>query len=191
MQFLLDNLVATVVAGVVSLLLVAISVDRAEGTRDAVRLQAHQSVQTSFTEQLEWDLTNAGVLVPSGATAVQTITGDTFSFYGLVDTVGTSGLISYVRVPADSLDGSAVFAVERYVDGVRSGGTVGVLSRFDIDALSNGGVPVTIGTLDQTRSVRVSTEWVLPFAEDDGARTRQALRRSAWSTHVRPLGLQL
>ena len=39
MQLLLDNIVATVVAGVVSLLLIALSVDRAEGTRDVVRLQ--------------------------------------------------------------------------------------------------------------------------------------------------------
>ena len=190
MQLLLDNIVATIVAGVVSVLLITLSVDQAEGTRDVVRLQAHQTVQNSFTEQLERDLTNAGVLTPSGATPIQSVGPGTFSFYGLIDTVGTTGVISYVRVPADSLDGSAVFAVERYVDGVRSGGTAGVLSRFDVRVLTDGGVSVPSGALAQARSVRVATEWVLPFGETGGARTRQALRRSAWSTHVRPLGLQ-
>ena len=191
MQFLLDNMVATVVAGVVGLLLVTLSVDRAEGTRDATRFSAHQTVQNGFVEQLELDLMNAGVLTPSGQTPVLAVGPGRLRFYGVVDKAGTGGVIEYRRVPADSLDGSAVYAVERWSDGVRSGGAPGVVSQFDVEALSASGVPVSAATLGDARSVRVETEWVLPHLEDgDGARRRQALRRSAWGTHIRPLGLQ-
>jgi len=190
MQFLFDNLIATAVAGVGALLLIGISLGRAEGTRDNTRVYAHQQMQAQFTEQLEVDLTNAGILVPTGSTAVQTATASSFSFYGLVDRNGTAGLIEYREVAAGTLDGSPVVAVERWVDGVRTGGSAGVLSRFSITPLGAGGSPLGAASLGATRAFEVDAEWVLPFIEAGDAARRQAMRRSAWTTYLRPVGLQ-
>ena len=191
MQLLLDNLVATTVAGVVLFLLAAVSLDRAEGTRDATRFYAHQRVQTEFVRQLERDLVDAGAGVPVGATPVLAADADSVRFYGVVDTLGTPGTVAYSWRPGGTLDGSPVWSVQRWSNGARSGGAVAVLSAFDVTFVSDGGVAVGPATLDQARAVRVETEWVLPHLDEEpGAERRQALRRSAYSTTVRPLGLQ-
>ena len=205
MQLLLDNLVATVVAGVVGLLLITVNVGHAEGVRDTTRMQAHQAAQAALVEVLEVDLLNAGVLAPGGAPAVAAASGDApftseFTFYGQVDRSGTGGWITYRTVPAGTLDGSPVVAVERWVEAttgprgsgtpVRTGGAAGVLSQFEIEALAEGGAALTTGgPLGDVRTVRIETEWVLPFTDGQAA-GRQALRRSAWATHIRPIGLQ-
>jgi hypothetical protein len=190
MQFIFDNLVATIVAGIAGLLFVAMTMMHGEGTRDQTRLFAHQRGQATFTEMMETDLTNAGILTPSGADPIQAATATSFSFYGLVDEDGTGGLIEYREVPAGTLDGSPVVAVERWVDGVRTGGSGGVLSRFTITPLGDGGTPLGAGSLGSTRAVEVDAEWVIPHAETGDAVRRQAMRRSAWTTYLRPIGLQ-
>ena len=199
MQFLLDNLVATVVAGFVVFLLASVSINQAEGTRDSTRFYAHQKAQSAFVDQLEYDLVEAGTMHPDSAAAgtppiVYAEPGvDSVAFYGVVDTTGnakTPGVIAYSWALADTLDGSPVWSVQRWSDGVRSGGTAPVLGRFSLVTLTDGAVPVAAGTYDQARAFRVSTEWVLPMRDGDGAERRQALRRSTWSTVIRPIGFQ-
>lgn len=185
MQLLLDNLLATVVAAVVGLALVAVTLGGAEGTRDQTRFYAHQTAQAQFSTVLEADLTNAGIGTPAGAAAVEEASATRLAFYAAVDAAGTTGLVEYRVLAGGTSDGSAVASVDRYVDGTYTGGSHG-LSRFDVTLLDATGAP----TASAPRQIRVDAEWVVGPSEAEGARSRQAFRRSAWSTTIQPLGLQ-
>lgn len=185
MSFLFDNLLSVLIAGAVGLALVSVTVGRSEATRDTTRFYGHQRAQAGFSSVLEFDLQNAGIGTPAGAAAVVEATPTRLAFYGAVDRAGTTGLVEYRVSPAGTLDGVAVFAVDRYVDGVRTGGARS-LSRFDVSTLTAAGAPAAPA---DARQLRVDAEWVLAHPEPGGARARQALRRSAWSTVAFPLGL--
>lgn len=190
MQFVFDHLISFAVAGVVILLVATMSLTQAEGTRDMTKFYGLQRVKADFVDRVESDLTSAGVGVPSGASAVQIATAERFAFYGVVDPSGATGLIEYREVPAGIVDGALAWSVERYVDGALTGRSAGVVARFEVELLDDAGNPIGAGRLGDTREVRVETEWIVPHAEEGGGARRQALRRSAWTTHIRPLALQ-
>lgn len=186
MQFLFDHLASVALAGAVALVLVAVSIGRAEISRDATRFHSHQRAQAGFTSVLEFDLMNAGIGTPVGIASVVEASPARFAFYSVVDPVGTTGLVEYRVTAIGTLDGATVYAVDRYVDGAHMGGGR-QFSRFDVSTLTASGVATPAADAKQ---IRVEAEWVLPHTESGEGKARQALRRTAWSTTVLPLGLQ-
>lgn len=186
MQLLLDNLASVALAGAVGLALVAVAIGQAEGTRDTTRFYGHQRTQAGFTSVLEFDLSNAGIGTPVGAAPVQEASATRVAFYGVVAPDGTTGLVEYLVTAAGTLDGVPVYSVDRYVDGANAGGTRSI-SRFEVATLTSSGAAASVA---DARQLRAEVEWVLPHAEAEAGQARQALRRSAWSVTVHPLGLQ-
>ena len=183
MQLILDNLVSTAIVGTVGLLIVGVTLGRAEADRDSVRFYAHQQAQVPFTDMLERDLTDAGMMTPPGETPVQSITSSSVAFHGRSD--GVSAVVEYRRVPAGVADGVPVFRVERRIDGTLAGSSSDTVSRFDLRPLAADGTPTAVP--EDVRMIGVDMEWTLPFVEAGGAGARQAARRSAWSTVIRPI----
>ena len=185
MQLILDNLISTAIVGTLGLLIVGVTLGRAEADRDAVRFYAHQQAQVPFTNMVEQDLTDAGMMTPDGERPVQSITAASVSFYGRSN--GVSAIIEYRRVSAGVADGVPVFRVERRVDGALAGSSSDAVSRFDVRPLAADGTPTAVP--EDVRMIAVDMEWTLPLVEAGGAAARQAVRRSAWSTVIRPIGL--
>lgn len=190
MPFLLDNLGAVAITGVVILILATIGLRRAETTRDGTRTYQYQRAQSELSNLIERDLTNAGIGTPSGSSPVQLITPTRLVFYGIVDPSGTVGLIEYRAVDGGMAEGIPVLRVERLVDGAAAGGGFERLARFRLTPLDQAGDPVSPASPQDARAVHVDLEWVLWPVEQPGAASRQAVRRAAWSTTIRPLGLQ-
>ena len=187
MQFLFDNLAAILVLGVVGIMLVGLSLTRAESSRDETRFYAHQTAQALFAEQVERDLTLAGIETPSGHSAIQTATADQFAFHGLVDDEN-GGLIEYRRIPVSTTGGVTLYRIERWTDGSLSGASSGSVTRFDLTPLGADGV--TAVAASSARAISADIEWALPFEEDGPGAARQSMRRSVWSTVIRPVALQ-
>lgn len=187
MAFLLDNLVATVVVGVVALALVGLTLRRGDESRDETRFYVHQKTQAAFTTQIETDLTDAGLFTPDDEEVIRAATPTRLAFYGRIDRDGNGGVIEYRRESAGVMDGVPVYRIERWVDGALTGASGSTVSRFEVSLLDETGGAA--GSPGDARAVSVEVEWVLPFEEADGAAARQAMRRSAWSTYIRPVGL--
>ena len=192
MSFTLDNLAATLIGGVLLLILIALQFRAQQANQDRAALYTAKKQTLSFADVLVRDFSNLGVEMPRdrriGRHSVNAdgLT-DTLRF-SRVNTAGDTLNIEYRLVAADSIvrgDSTTVlYQIERYENGVFTGGSTPTMRSFTIELLDEGGGLVTVD-LRQARQVRIGFVNVLPYGDPDD----HYIPSTYWGTTLRPRSL--
>lgn len=191
MQFLYDNLIATVVSMTVLLVLVSIQM---RATRTSVSQTArHAAVSEAKTlaEWLEEDVEAMGRNLEDGEVVFEdptssptkytnddSPTGSTLAeltYYYRENEGGSKTTVRYSVTEADtqSVNGEdrTLYELERTTDGSVDGGSPASLGYFDVEFIGRNAGTVTdpVNNQDEIRSVRVLFSVVVPFQGDEGA----------------------
>ena len=192
MAFNLDNLATVMISGVLVFILVAMQFRAQQANQDRLALYTAKKQTLSFADVLVRDLSNLGVEMPRdqriGRHSVNTDgSTDTLRFSRL-DTFGDTLNIEYRLVAADSVvrndTTTVLYKVERYENGVFSGGSTPTMRSFTIELLDEGGAAVTVD-LRQARQVRVGFVNVMPYGDPDD----NYIPATYWGTTLRPRSL--
>lgn len=148
MQFILDNLLATIISGTVSLVLLATTLNSNKAAVDQTMYYAAKKHTISLTEMIESDFDNIGMGVPPLLDPVTEFTDSTISFLRKLDPADANTVtVRYLRSTGDSLevDGTKVpgYEVIRYVDGTETGKSPDYVSTFSVTFQDNDGNAVT------------------------------------------------
>lgn len=183
MQLILDNLVALLVGTVVLVILLALTTGWSTETRDRTRAYTTREMQRSLAEMFERDVFNIGANVPVGDPMLVENSDSVFSFHGAVNGSGAARLIEY-RLVSHSVSDST-YKIERWVDGVYTGGSAGLLKSFEVDLLSENDVPVTTAPYSAARKVVIRFQSALPYASEIESE-RASLRQMNWESVYQP-----
>lgn len=179
MQFILDNLVAIMIAGVLFLILVAVNHRSQTATIESSNYYSLKQQELTFVETLKRDMQNV--------THLESITEDpmTLEFRFRARTAPndtTSRTVVYRRVFKKMHDTVSLYQVRRFVNGTQDGGSMSTLVAWEMIAQNEEGVKVT--DADNARQVYVRFEAVNPFQEGE------TIDRSRWEATFRPPLLQ-
>ena len=191
MPFTLDNLAAVLISGVLVLILVTMQFRAQQANQDRAVLYSAKKQTLSFADVLVRDLSNLGVEMPRNRRISRhSVNGDGLTDtlrFSRVNTAGDTLNIEYRLVVADTIvhqDTTVLYQVERYENGVFSGGSTPTMRSFTIELLDEGGAAVTVD-LRQTRQVRIGFVNVMPFGNPDD----HYLPSTYWGTTLRPRSL--
>lgn len=159
MQFLLDNLVSTLVAGSIILILAAATLSASESARDATGYYAVRAKSQVVVTALEADLPNVGNEVPAATAAftayTSTASSKVLEFRGLTAGASVVQRVRYQAVPTTDpscLTASACWSLRRaaYPDGgaVQAPRHIGTVGAFDVTLLPAGSTLATATALD-------------------------------------------
>ncbi|MDX1650459.1 MAG: hypothetical protein R3263_11455 [Myxococcota bacterium] len=193
MSILLDHLSSVLVTAALALMLVATQVQGQRSAVERTALYAAKKHTLEVADLLTRDLENLGLGMPYGQRigSVRTdSSGRTRSFeFWRQDAGGSPVRIRYALEEAGTVMAGGervpLFAVQRYQDGVASGGSLGAVRFFRIEVLDEAGAPVA-PTSAAARQVRIQLASVLALAGEDGP---SGLRQTSWGTTLRPYGL--
>jgi len=192
MLFNLDNLAATLIGGVLVLILIVTQFRAQQANTDRAALYTAKVQTLAFADVLVRDFSNLGVEMPRdrriGRHSInQDGLTDTLRF-SRVDTSGDTLNIEYRLVAAGSFvheDSTTIlYQVERYENGVYTGGSTPTMRSFTIELLDEGGGPVTVD-LRQVRQVRIGFVNMLPYGDPD----EHYISATYWGTTLRPRSL--
>ncbi len=192
MLFNLDNLAATLIGGVLVLILIVTQFRAQQANTDRAALYTAKVQTLAFADVLVRDFSNLGVEMPRnrriGRHSVnQKGLTDTLRF-SRVDTFGDTLDIEYRLVAAGSFvheDSTTVlYQIERYENGEYTGGSTPTMRSFTIELLDEGGGPVTVD-LRQARQVRIGFVNMLPYGDPD----KHFISATYWGTTLRPRSL--
>jgi len=192
MAFNLDNLAAVMISGVLVFILVAMQFRAQQANQDRLALYTAKKQTLSFADVLVRDLSNLGVEMPRdqriGRHSVNTKGSTDTLRFSRIDTSGDTLNIEYRLVAADSIvrhdTTTVLYKVERYENGVYTGGSTPTMRSFTIELLDEGGAAVTVD-LRQVRQVRVGFVNVMPFGDPDD----NYIPATYWGTTLRPRSL--
>lgn len=159
MQFLLDNLIGTMIAGTVVLILAAAHLTASQSAREATGYYATRAAAQTVVTVLDADLPNIGNEVPAATPAFVTHTFTSqqkvLEFRGRI--AGAAG-IQRVRYEAVPLSGAVCGAAPTcwdlrraaYADGstAQTPRRIGIVSSFDVTLLPVGATLTTATALD-------------------------------------------
>ncbi len=208
MYFIFDNLTASIVGGIVLMMLFGIQSRIQSNTVESTIMYAAKNQTLQFAELLERDLSNAGYLSTPGDQAILRhatrntsgeITTDTLEFWGS-DGSGLRTRVRYVleKTKTATIDGEFVqlYQVNRYENNMLAWKTAGAslptLTEFRIDLLdsANNGV-VSIADARKIR-VRFEAAVVGGRLKDTGGNSESTfLRTLRWGVTLSPKGLAL
>lgn len=179
MQFIFDNLAATLIAGVLFLMLVAVNHRSRMSAVESSNYYALKQQELSFVEILKRDLQNV--------TALHDITEDPvsmeFHFEARTDPSSTTTHdVIYRRVGQGSQDGQELYQVQRLVDGVAAGGSMSTIVTWELVAQNEEGVQVA--DVANARQVYVRFEALSPYQQSE------TIDKSRWEATFRPPLLQ-
>ncbi len=185
MQLILDNLAATIIAGTIFLMLVAVSFRSQEAEMEAYTFEALRKQQVNFIETLRRDMLSLSSLED----IVEDPVSHTFTFYAWYPGESDSMKVVYRRVPVEVRDGVQLYQIERYV-GPALGGTLDLdgasmpsLTAWRIEARNGEGSPDIAGP-EEAEQVYIEFRAISPFAEE------QPFQPQEWSATYRPRLLQ-
>ena len=188
MQFLLDHLSAALVGGVVILILGVIGIRAGESTTGAQIYESSRRYNQAFAQQLEGDLLNVGYGVPAATDPLLEWTDSTFRFLRRIDTLAASPVaeVTYRRatVGAVEIDGAAVplYRVDRFVDGVRTGGSPPTLSAYRLALVTRSGAETA--DLDAALGVRVAFRTSFGTTGDDHVGSASRFERTFYPANL-------
>lgn len=208
MYFIFDNLTASIVGGIVLMMLFGIQSRIQSNTVESTIMYAAKNQTLQFAELLERDLSNAGYLSTPGDQSILrhatrnsggTVTTDTLEFWGS-DGNGLRTRVRYVldKTSSATIDGETVqlYQVNRYENNIigwkNAGASLPTLTEFRIDLLdsANNGV-VDIADARKMR-VRFEAAVVGGRLKDTGGNTESTfLRTLRWGVTLSPKGLAL
>ena len=175
MQFILDNLLATVIAGMVFLILVSATL---QNQLLAVEVQNSYSLkkqEMNFVEVLKRDM--------QGISKVTSVTESTidssFTFYAQLDNIDTTKVaVKYQRTKVGERNGAPLYQVRRYEDGISAGASMPTITSWTILARNTEGGAITDPA--NAGQVYVRFEAAAPWREDE------TIRRSRWEATFHP-----
>lgn len=194
MNVILDNLVATIIAGTILLILISVSHQRQMVAAEKVGYYAMRKQQLSFIDIMKRDMRN----LTEAESAVQSPTDSTFSFLAYIDTTNTTiGRITYKYRRVGQRDTVDLHQVQRFVQPA-AGGTqelvgmsMATLTGWEIEARSPTNVAVTDPA--NARRIYVRFEAATPFyvnSEANGIKRRPAISQVRWEASFSPPLLQ-
>ncbi|MCH8962234.1 MAG: hypothetical protein IH820_13180 [Bacteroidetes bacterium] len=191
MPFTLDNLAAVLISGVLVLILVTMQFRAQQANQDRLVLYTAKKQTLSFADVLVRDLSNLGVEMPRDQRIGRhSVNGDGLTDtlrFSRVDTAGDTLNIEYRLVVADSIvheDTTVLYQIERYENGVFTGGSTPTMRSFTIELLDEGGATIAVD-LRETRQVRIGFVNVMPFGDPDD----HYIPSTYWGTTLRPRSL--
>ncbi len=187
MQFLLDNIAATMLGGTVLMILAVSQFSANDAVIDQTSYYATRSQIINMTEMIEADFKNIGLGVTPGTPIFNEVSGDAIEFLRLLNnTDPVPSVIRYQKVPTDTLelDGEQVpvFRVERLVNGVMVGHTPDRMREWVVELRNVEGDPVV--NVEDAETVHVRFLLVPPFNEDKGY-----IRQAHWTRTYAPPNL--
>jgi hypothetical protein len=181
MHAILDNLGATVIAGMLLLLLLLVSFRNQEVTVESSDLYTLNRQMLDLHDVLKRDLQNASQIVTT------TEQDSTFTFFAQTDPDDTTKFrVVYKRVYTGIQQGDSLYRIERYVEDVLTSSSSNQVRMWIIRALDETNT-VPLDPLD-ARQVYVFFEMVPPFQTT--AETPSALQEARWESTIRPELLQ-
>jgi len=183
MQFLMDNIVASIVGATVLLMMVATHHRNQVASAEATSFYMLQQQVLDFTSSLQRDMQNV-----SSVNDLTEKTDSTFSFMAQVSpTDTTKRLVTYRRKKVESRYRKDVgtrdyYQIERLVAGVVTGGSIGTITAWDVRVLNEEGNPAS--AVGDARQVRISLEAASPV--DVNVRDGVTVRDTRWQSTFRP-----
>ncbi|MDX1429948.1 MAG: hypothetical protein R3282_06655 [Rhodothermales bacterium] len=189
MQFLFDNIVASIVGAVILLMMVATHHRNQLASAEATSYYMLQQQVLDFTATIQRDMQNVS--------SVQNLTEDTSGGEGFVGSFSfraqtsptdtTKRLVTYRRKVAGSRyrkgQGNVTFyQIERFVEGNITGGSIGTLTDWGIQVLNEEGNPAS--TVGDAKQIRVALAAATPV--DVEARDGVTIRDTRWQSTFRP-----
>lgn len=179
MQFIFDNLAATLIAGVLFLILVAVNHRSRMSALESSSYYALKQQELSFVEMVKRDMQNVTVLY----SIVEDPSTMEFRFDARTDPTDTaSHSVVYRRVFYKYNEGQNLYRIERLVDGVSSGGSTSTLIAWAVVAQNEEGVKVS--DVADARQIFVSFEALSPYQKGE------TIDKSRWEATFRPPLLQ-
>lgn len=179
MQLIFDNIVAVMIAGVLFLILVAVNHRSQMAAVETSNYYALKQQELSFVEMLKRDMQNV--------TDLQSITEDPmtldFSFKARTDPADTTRKqVVYRRVVKGLHDGTQLYQVQRFVEGMPDGGSMSTISKWTMVAQNEQGGQVS--DIANARQIFIQFEAMNPFQEGE------TVDKSRWEATFRPPLLQ-
>lgn len=179
MQFVLDNLSAVLIAGVLFLILVGVNHRSRIAAVESSNFYALKQQQLSFVELLKRDMQNVTAFE---STTEDPITNE-YRFTARTDPADPAEhQVVYRRVLQGTQDGANLYKIQRLVDGVEIGGSMATLVTWEIVSQNDEGVQVDDPA--NARQVFIRFEAMNPFQEGE------TVDRSRWQATFRPPLLQ-
>jgi hypothetical protein len=182
MQFLLDNILATVIAGTVFLMIVSLTVRGYETSVDTTNHYALKRQELNFIDVLKQDLSG----VQKVYTPVEDPADSTFRFRTRINPGNdtTTAIIKYRRVWTQERNDVDFYQIQRIVNDAPSGASMLTITMWEIEARNVAGNPVVDSTLGEAGQIYVRFEAAAPFKDDD------IVSLSRWEATFRPPSLR-
>jgi hypothetical protein len=181
MQLILDNLSATIIGSVILMALVVINFRNQSAAVESTGNYALNRQMLDFTEVLQRDFQN----VSSLETLVET--DSTFSFFAQVEEDDTTKYhVAYERTQVGVREETPLYSLERFVDGVSTGSSMGVVTDWEIAALDANGAAAA--STDDALQIAVRIRMITPF--EVPGQNATSLTETDWEATFRPELLQ-
>lgn len=188
MQFLYDNIIATLVGGMTILLLIALQLQASETNIEAVGFYDAKVKQVMFAEVVQTDIANIGAGRAATETMIEAWSTTNFEFWTQTDSSGTIDRVRYelAQTGTETVGDSTytVHKVNRYTNGVLSGGSSSLVTQFQITLYDAHGAVITNGNLDRTRQISIRIDSLPPWRQE------HTIEQSIWTYTVRPANLE-
>jgi hypothetical protein len=190
MQFLFDNIVATIVGATVLLMMIATHHRNQLASAEATSYYMLQQQVLDFTSSLQRDMQNVSGAIDLAEKAISEDGGyvGSFSFMAQISpTDTTKRMVTYRRKKVETRyrkdTGSRdYFQIERVVAGNVTGGSIGTITAWSIQVLNEQGNPAT--TVGDARQIRIALEAGSPV--DVEVRDGVTIRDTRWQSTFRP-----
>ncbi len=176
MQFLLDNLLASIVASMVFLILASATLQNQLTSVETTNLYSLKSQELDFIEVLKRDLHG----VKKVSQVKENPIDKSFTFRAKLNNANDTVTVpvKYVRNQVGERDGVALYQIQRYESGVPAGASMVTLTSWKIEARNaEGGM---IADPADAAQVYVRFEAAAPWKDDP------AIRRTRWEATFRP-----
>lgn len=192
MQFMIDHIAGVVIAAIVVMVIAVTQFRGSEVSIEATQYAAVKTRMLDVAQFIEQDFTNIGSGVPSGGSSaivsLDTIaTPKTFTFLGRTSqadeaphtilyrwSVTDSAVVANEIVPT--------YTIERVIDGVVSGTSMGTVTEFRIDLMTADST-IVISNYGATRIVSVLMKATSPLGVSKG------IEQTRWRKVFRPVNL--
>ncbi len=207
MHFIFDKMTATIVGGIVLMMLFMLQTRIQSNTIESTIMYAAKKQTLSFAETLERDFANAGYLSVPGDEAIlahsnkndgTTSLTDTLEFWG-ADAAGLRTRVRYTLVPVDTVSIQGVkeqlYRVERFEhDGfgwTSTGASMPSITEFRVDLLDSANNGVVDRRDARKLRVRFENAVVGQRMQGDDRLTPIYLRKLRWGITLSPRGLSM
>ena len=181
MQFILDNISATIVGSTILLMLVATNHRNMLSSTEATSFYMMSKQSLEFTYTLKHDLQNVSSVVTISET------DSTFTFYAQTDPADTTKhQVKYVRSKTGVRDAVNLYQIERFVDNVYAGGSLSTITDWMIEAHNEQGN--TIADASDARQIYVRFKMALPIPST--GQIGPAVDHMSWEATFQPKLIQ-